>query len=221
MTAFFKVPEKGPLFSPEKRSLQNFRSTDINLNAVEYRFGTLLNMLEKEVVLRYSSTVNQEIAGDSNPKPDSLKRSAKIHPLKKYSQSEYESRLFDEISQTSRNKGEKDNFAVAPDLFFTKKQNNLIFLTDDENAVEGALKEVKNAFPLITFWNSFDTVLFLYFLGKKNFPFEMAEKAVADLHKQMLPHASQPDKNKMQEKIKQRSLYLQYLKRIRKVHQEG
>lgn len=198
-------------------------SSYINLSAVEYRFGTLLNVLAKEVTLRYSLTVNHEIANHwADNLPDSLKRSAMIHQLKKHTRDEYEKGLFDDIGQTSRNKGEKDNFAVALDLFFTKKKRNLIFLTDDDNALEGCLKEVKNAFPLIKFWNSFDVVLFLYSSEKKNFPLEMAEKAVRVLHRQTLPHnPSQTDKNKMRERSNRRSRYLKYLKRIRKVHQGG
>jgi hypothetical protein len=40
----------------------------------------------------------------------------------KYTQTEYEQRLFDKISESEENKGEKENFVVALDLF------NLVFL---------------------------------------------------------------------------------------------
>ncbi len=195
-------------------------SSYINLSALEYRFGTLLTVFDKEVTLRYSSTVNQEIARHWNNKmPGDLKRSAQIYSLEKYTHEEYEQKLFDKILKTSKDKGEKDNFAVALDLFFMKKKSDLVFLYDDDKALEGFLNEVKYAFPIIRTWNSFDVVLFLYFLNKKVFPLEVAERALHELHKQMIPKDDpNMDKEKMEAKLKKRSKYLKYLERIKKLH---
>ncbi len=196
-------------------------SSYINLSAFEYRFGTLLTVFAKEVTLRYSSTVNQEVAHHwDNNIPDTLSRSAKIHYLQKYAQDEYERRLFDEIRDTSKDKGEKDNYAAALDLFFIKKKSDLVFLIDDEKALlEGCLGEVKLAFPIIRIWNSLDVVLFLYFLNRKIFPLEVAESALQELHKRTIPKDDpNMDKEKMKERRKKHSKYLKYLQRIEKLH---
>ncbi len=196
-------------------------SSYINLSAFEYSLGTLLTVFANEVTLRYSSTVNQEVARHwNNSIPDDLARSAQIHYPNKYTQDEYERRLFDEIRETSKDKGEKDNFAIALDLFLMEKKSNLVFLIDDDKALlEGCLGEVKLTFPIIRIWNSFDVVLFLYFLKRKIFPFEVAERALEELHKQTIPKDDpNMDKEKMRERQKKHSKYLKYLKRIKKLH---
>lgn len=198
-------------------------SSYINLSAIEYAFGTLLNMLAKQVIIQVSSTVNQEIVRHSTSNiPDSLRRSSQIHYPEKYNRVQYEQRLFDQIGLTERNRGEKDNFAIALDLFIIKRKSILIFLTDDDIALDGILDEVKNAFPIVKIWNSFDVILFLYFLNKKLFPLEMAQRALNDLHKQTIP-ASDPNMNreKMREKLKRQSRYFKYLDRVAKLHQEN
>ncbi|GEM_PF-1959682 len=200
-------------------------SSYINLSTVEHRFlntDTLLDAFGEEVILRYSSTVNQEISSHwDNNMPDSLKRSAKIHQLEKYGQGEYEKRLFDDISQTSRDQGEKDNFAVALDLFFIQKKMNLVFLTDDDKAISGCLNEVKDAFPIIKIWNSFDAVLFLYSLKRKDFFMEAAENALQDLHKLTTSDNEKTDPRKMSERLKKLARYKKYLERIEKLHKRG
>ena len=196
-------------------------SSYINLSAFEYSLGTLLTVFANEVTLRYSSTVNQEVARHwNNSIPDDWARSAQIHYPNKYTPDEYERRLFDEIRETSKDKGEKDNFAIALDLFLMEKKSNLVFLIDDDKALlEGCLNEVKRAFPIIRIWNSFDVVLFLYFLKREVFPLEVAETALQVLHKQTIPKDDpNMDKEKMKERLKKHSKYLKYLKRIEKLH---
>lgn len=201
-------------------------SSYINMSAVKYRFGTLLNVFAKEVTLRYSSTVNREI---SNPRhwhdgmPTSFERSAQVYYPQKYDQVEYEQRLFDEISESEENKGEKENFAVAIDLITQERRRNIIFLMDDDKALnpQGCLEEISHAFPLIKIWNSFDAVLFLYFLKKEIFPYEVAEGALRELHNQTLPDDSRIAEEKMQKKLQKLAKYRQGLIRIRKIHERG
>lgn len=194
-------------------------SSYINLSAYQYGEVTLLNVLDKTVTLRYSSTVNQEVAHHwANTMPDSLTRSAKIHRPKKYTAHDYEQILFDNISQTDRDKGEKDNFAVAIDLFLTKKRTNLIFLTDDDKAIElnGCLYEVKSAFPIIKIWNSFDVVLFLYFVHKLRL--DIAEDALKDLNRQIIPNDPNVRPEKMVKRQKNLARYGINLYRIKKLY---
>lgn len=196
-------------------------SSYINLSAYEYRFGTLLSVLNRIVTLRYSSTVNQEISRHWNfDMPDPLERSNKIYYPRRFTEDGYEQRLFDQVSQTTRNKGEKDNFAVTIDIFLEERKRNLVFLTDDDNALalNGILNEVKRAFPIVNIWNSFDVVLFLYFVERKKFPFEVAKEAIRTLNRQMLPNDPAMDPIKMKERQKNLEQYRVCLHRIRKLH---
>ncbi len=193
-------------------------SSYINLSAYEYQKGTLFDIFDEIVTLRFSSTVNGEIAPDiNNNLLNSLSSSAKIHYPKKYSQDDYEQRLFDSISASSKDKGEKHNFIVALDLFLAKKKSNLIFLIDDDTALRGCLSEVKGAFPFIKIWNSFDVVLFLYFLKRKDFlfPIEVARDALQSLHRQTI---SSKSKEKRKERQKKLNSYKTYLDRISKLN---
>ena len=194
------------------------------MSAFEYRFGTLLSVLAKEVILRYSSTVNGEIA---NPRhwhdnmPTDIERSAQVWYPNKYAIEEYEQRLFDKISEKTSDKGEKENFAVALDLIISERKRNIVFLMDDEKALnpQGCLEEPCHAFPLIKIWNSFDAVLFLYFLRKEILPYEAADEALKVLHKQTLRDDPDTDPKKMQKKLRKLAKYRKSLERIRKIHQ--
>lgn len=193
-------------------------SSYINLSAFEYRFGTLLTVLAEAVTLRYSATVNQEVAHHwDNKLPDSLSRSSKIHYPKKYTLNDYEKWLFDQISQSSKDKGEKHNFAVALDLFLTQKRSNLVFLIDDDTALAGPLKQVKQAFPIIKIWNSFDVVLYLYLLKSqtKPFPYETAQAALQTLHGKTTSHNPQTNAKKTKARHKKLRNYQTYLDRIK------
>lgn len=199
-------------------------SSYINMSAFEYRFGTLLSVLAKEVILRHSSSVNGEIA---NPRhwhdnmPTNLERSAQVYYPQKYTYIEYERRLFDKISESKENKGEKENFAITLDLILKERRRNLIFLMDDDKALnpQGCLEEVVHAFPLIKIWNSFDAVLFLYFLKRAVFPYEIADEALKVLHKQTLSDDPDMDPKKMQKKLRKLEKYRKSLERIRKIHE--
>ncbi len=197
-------------------------SSYINLSAYQYRDGTLLNVLDEAVTLRYSSTVNQEVARHwNNSLPDSLSRSAKIHYPEKYNQDDYEQRLFDSINPSSKDKGEKHNFIVALDLFLIQKQSNLIFLLDDDTALRGCLNEVKGTFPFVKIWNSFDAVLFLYFLQHKKqslFTLEVAKDALRQLHRQTISSNPQTAQEKAKEWEKKLNSYKTYLDRIYKLN---
>ncbi len=197
-------------------------SSFLNLLEFEYYRGTLLDVLATEVILRYSSTVAQEIQRH-NPSSIMAINNQIYHP-QRYNIDEYESRLFDVVSQSDENKGEKHNFGIALDFFTAERKRNLIFLTDDDKAIEenGCLNEVMHAFPIIKIWNSFDVVLFLYFIKKKEFPFDIANTALKELHKCTIPRdAPEMSRDKMQMRRKKLRNYQQSLDRIKTLHRRG
>ena len=192
-------------------------SSYVNLSKVELRFGTLLSILANEVTLRFSAEVNKEITRHWSKKmPTDIERSSRVHYPKNLSIEDYERKLFERI--TRRNKGEKHNFSIAVELFLAKKRN-LIFLIDDENALRGSLNEVKDAFPIMRIWNSFDAVLFLFLLkGKTMFPIDVATGALRDLHAKTATDDEKMDREKTQQRITKLRRYHKYLERIQKLH---
>jgi hypothetical protein len=109
----------------------------------------------------------------------------------------YEAIFFDQIND--RNKGEKHNFISALDFFLKENKRNLLFLIDDENALRGCLNEVKEAFPIMRIWNSFDVILFLYIIGSKSkFPFDIAREALRSLNAEMATDDENMDPRKRQ-----------------------
>lgn len=193
-------------------------SSYVNLSKIELGFGTLLSLFAKEVTLRFSSEVNQEIARHWNPNMHtSSQRSNKVHFPIGLGQKEYERRLFDETSR--RNRGERLNFAVAIDLFLAKNKRNLVFLIDDENALRGSLNEVKDAFPIMRIWNSLDVVLYLFLTkGKTILPIDIATDALRTLNAEMATDDEKMDPIKTQKRIEKFRRYYKYLGRIQKLH---
>jgi hypothetical protein len=134
---------------PQKFTCIIDASSYINLSSIEIHTNgkTLLDLLSSEVVFRFCSTVNQELARHyGRNMPDSLTRSNSTHQINTRSLAKYEKGLFGSISQTPQNKGEKHNFVVMLDLFLSRKQSGFIFLIDDASAKRNIFS---NLFPAL------------------------------------------------------------------------
>jgi len=147
---------------------------------------SLLNLLDHVVTIKYSHEVSREISRHlSSTSVEVLARSNKIHAFRKLTEAEYEQKLVAKVlSYPLHNKGELDNLAVVIDFFLMGK-TGLVFLTDDDNALRGCLRELLPAFPICQVWSSLDAVLFLYlnlYKSKKfKLTYKMAKNAIQDL----------------------------------------
>ena len=191
-------------------------SSYINLNNCEYVTGTLLDLFSKEVTIRFSSEVNQEIARHYDPRmPNDLARSAQIYRKTKHTTEEYRELLG--INDSKNDLGEKDNFSSIVDYFIEKKIIGLVFLTDDIKAVErGCLYPQINAFPTFKVWSSLDVVLFM-FIVKRNISKEYALDFLRDINKNMATDDEKMDHKKTETRIKKFKEYANNLELIDKV----
>lgn len=183
---------------------------------------TLLNLLSDKTNIKFSSEVNHEISHHyTSLMPTSAQRSSKVYRLgsrKIKTYKEYENRLFDNVSnQGDANRGEKHNLIVAIDHYLAKKTKGLIFLTDDQKALNGIIKESVYTFPLYQIWNSFDVILFLY-IEHKLFDRDFAEAAIININAEMARNnRPNTDHKKVEERIKIRASYINRLARISKL----
>jgi len=181
---------------------------------------TLLDLLGKEITLKFSHEVNNEIARHyTSLMPNSSKRSSKVYRLKNKkikTYKEYENRLFDSISKSGdKNRGEKHNLAAMIDSFISENKIGLIYLTDDNNALRGVLNNSINCFPVYQIWNSYDVILFLYIKHKyfiKDFAQEAIRNISAEFAKSNSPQTS-PDKTNQRIMI-----YKSYMDRLDRIH---
>ena len=199
-------------------------SSYINLSHEDsYAVGkTLLSLLSEKINIKFSSEVNREISRHHTAlMPSSTERSAKVYRLsckKIKTYKEYESRLFDQVSQRGdANIGEKHNLIVALDNYLNKRTKGLIFLTDDQKAMNGILNEAVHSFPLYQIWNSFDVILFLY-IEHKLFDRDFAMNAIRDINAE-IAKANLPNTNhkKVEERLKVFKTYMSRLERISKI----
>jgi len=130
-------------------------------------------------------TCSPEVVAESNRNPQTLVKQAleldgMRHKFSKTSIEDYEQHLFGKVlNPKDGDKGERDNFAVSLDLFWSGSFGT-VYLTDDEN--HDILNKFLPAFPICQRWTSFDVILFLYLREHKQvFSKEFAEGAVRDL----------------------------------------
>jgi hypothetical protein len=183
---------------------------------------TLLYLLNNEVTIRHSYEVNNEISRNYNPlMPDSGKRAAQVYRLKNRrinTYREYENRLFDSISDRGdENRGEKHNLAAIIDCFIADRKIGLIYLTDDNSALRGVLKNSVYCFPLYQIWNSYDVVLYL-FIKHKHFGKDFAKAAIRNISAELAKSSTpQTAPHKTEERIKIFKSYINRLERINKL----
>jgi len=195
-------------------------SSYVNLSQDDcYSARTLLKLLSEISTIRFSSLVNRiEIANHYNTlMPKSIERVSNVYFLKKIkTYKEYELKLFDFISDNnSKNRGEKHNLAVILDHYLDRKKLGLVYLTDDNSALNGCLKDAIYAFPLYQIWNSFDVILYLY-IESKRFTKDLAEAAIRDMNAIMATDNMHMHPEKTQERIRIVRSYLQKIQRISK-----
>jgi hypothetical protein len=165
----------------------------IYLGQSAFRQRNLLLYLHERVNLYYSKEVSLEIEDhfDKGIPSFLLKKGKFIHLPKRYINDEYEKRVVGEVllSRVSGgNKGEIDNFIISVDLAHHIKKNGVVFITDDDNALNGNLKGWIEAFPSIKIWNSFDVILYLY--AEKIIP---SKDFALDLIRDLFAHTAPKD----------------------------
>lgn len=80
-----------------------------------------------------------------------------------------------------KNAGERRNFCATVDLVRKDECRHVIFLIDDERAVEGFLRNAFNTFRVACIWNSLDFVLYLYIRHKRSMSLPLAKNVVRDV----------------------------------------
>jgi hypothetical protein len=141
-------------------------NTCIHLSNTGFRQKTLLEYFNSTAFLNYSKEVHLELRDHKDKNlPAFIHNQKRKLATGKYSISEYEKRLVGEqlISRKKKgDKGEIDNFLVSVDQIHYFKKSNVIYITDDEKALNGVLNEWIGSFPAISFWTSYDVILYLY-----------------------------------------------------------
>ena len=183
----------------------------INLNhCTIFKDNNVLKLLIKNTEVIFSPTVNSEIKNHYNRSmPHLSARRRYVYRTGKCSQHEFERRVFGAVLRpTERNRGERDNFCLILDQFVHYRKGGLVFLTDDENAIRGVLKDKIDAFPVYHLWCSHDVIIYLYLL--KEIPTkEYALDAIREIDNIIAPRNSDTTPEKTQLKLKRFSKYMQ------------
>ncbi len=154
------------------------------LNGKELSLYDLLKNV-KGLTLKHSRTVADEIKKHASVDAKrALEIDNHVHQFPKWPLIHYDKAIFNNsISLNTNDKGEKENVAVAIDLFINKNFS-IVYLSDDKKATgeTGHLKEIMCAFPYYQIWSSFEAVLFLYFSSSnKSFDYTRALDSIKDL----------------------------------------
>lgn len=141
-------------------------NTCIHLSNTGFRQKTLLEYFNSKAFLCYSKEVHLELRDHKDKNlPAFIHNQKRKLPTGLYSISEYEKRLVGKQLLSRKKKGDKgeiDNFLVSVDQIHHFKKSNVIYITDDEKASNGFIKDWIGSFPTISFWTSYDVILFLY-----------------------------------------------------------
>jgi hypothetical protein len=143
-------------------------------------------------------------------------RSSNVIRPSRFSMNEYHKRIFDNESTTNDNRGEKENLIILIDYYFNKKAKGIIYLIDDDKALNGFLSGIIHAFPFKAIWNSFDVILYLY-IDHKEFTKELAISAISDLDAKLATNNIKMSPEKTQKRIQKRQRYINYIELISKV----
>jgi hypothetical protein len=142
----------------------------INLGAIQVGNSgeSLLDLIQRSGKISIVGEVDKEIYDHySRNLPSYLRRRRHVKSTNRMKIGVYEKIIAGsvQVSRKSKNKGEVDSFALAIDLHSYSKVTSLVFLSDDENAKNGVLRDWIAAFPGILVWSSYDLVLYLYAIG--------------------------------------------------------
>jgi len=139
----------------------------------------------KSLTIKHSRTIADEIKRNKAiDKREALKIDNHVYHFVKLPLEHYDKSIFsNSIALKAGDRGEKENIAVALDLFLDRKFS-IIYLSDDKKATgeTGHLREIMFAFPYYQIWSSFEVVLFLYFsFSRKFFDYTRALDSIQDL----------------------------------------
>lgn len=170
----------------------------IILSNADFRQRTLLDHFNTCANLNFSAEVHLELRdhADKNLPRYIHDNKRKLRTIK-FSMNEYERRMIGKVlnSRVSKeNKGEIDNFLVSIDEIYNNGKSSVIFITDDENAVNGVLSKWLDSFPVINLWSSYEVILFLY--AKKIIP---TKDVAVDLIKAIIHFTAPEPRNRSQE----------------------
>lgn len=151
------------------------------------RDTSLYDLLKKTkyLTLKHSRTIADEIKRNTNiDTKEALELDNHVYKFTNWSLGHYDKSIFNNsIALKLGDRGEKENVAVAIDLFLNKKFS-IVYLSDDKKAAgeTGHLKDVMAAFPYFQIWTSFEVILFLYFsFSNKYFDYSRALDSIQDL----------------------------------------
>lgn len=154
---------------------------------VNEKDASLYDLLKKTnfITLKHSRTIADEIKRNVKiTMKEALSIDNHVYKFQRGHLDRYDKSLFNNtINMSGNDKGEKENIAVAIDLFLNRKYS-IIYLSDDKKATgeTGHLKEIMLAFPYYQIWSSFEVVLFLYFnFNKQYFDYSRALDSLRDL----------------------------------------
>lgn len=158
----------------------------VYLSRVEFRQKTLLRHLFDSVTLCVSKEVSLEITDHKDKGlPKFIQNRALVTQPQKHTMNDYETRMMGKVLPSRKKKGDKgeiDNFIVAIDQIHHMKKGMMVYITDDQNAINGNLDRWIDAFPAIRYWTSYDVVLFLYaekIIPSKDIALEMVKDIIA------------------------------------------
>ncbi|MEX2410220.1 MAG: hypothetical protein WD607_02410 [Candidatus Paceibacterota bacterium] len=189
-------------------------SSYINLSLEEYSSGTLLDLLHDLVNIKYSPEVYGEIDRHKNQNMPSLQvRINKVYRSKKFDYDSFHDTFF--LNSAPQNdKGEKENLIYLVDKYIDNKVKGLVYLSDDEKAINNILSNAINSFPIFQVWSSFDVVLYLY-IDHKQITKDIAESAIRDLNANMATDDERMDHEKTQKRVE---IFRKYINRLNFIH---
>lgn len=112
-------------------------------------------------------------------------------------------------------KGERHNCCVALDAVMGGNHRQMVFLTDDHNAIRDYAGPVFETFPIGCTWTSYDFVLYLFVRHRKRITQEEVKNALWDIRANAIGPVAQS--SKAEDQWNQR--YWSYCRKIEKVYQ--
>ena len=92
-----------------------------------------------------------------------------------------ERQIFEPDLDREEDRGERHNCCVALDVILNQDYGQIIFLTDDYQAIRDYVAPVLDTFPLGSIWSSHDLVVYLFMKHRRHIPQEAAKNAIQDV----------------------------------------
>lgn len=195
--------------------------TCINLSNTEFKQKKLLDYLNAISILNFSQEVFKELNDHKSKNlPRYIFNKKRNLVTKRYSIRDYEKRMVGRalVSRVKGgNKGEIDNFITAIDQIHHFKKSNVIFITDDNKAINGMIgQDWIPSFPGVNLWSSYDVILYLY--AEKIIPSkEIANDLIQDIIKFTSPPLEERSDKTTNERMKIKVRYQKCIDNISKL----